>query len=152
MKDIVTNAILTILGSGFGAGVVTFGLNYWKAYQDFRRAKIEELYGVVYKYTEACSDISLRVQTGQTIADIGTPQLENFARIDLLINLYFPQLLPIFERFQETMHVCILREDGLYRTGEPGFKKDFLRLLAEGNKLKAEVVELARQNEFLQHH
>jgi hypothetical protein len=140
MPDLLTSAVGAIVGSGIGAGVVTFWLNYWKAERDYRRVKIEELYDAIHKYTKEWSIIGLKIGVGRSYEDQVTPELEAWAdRIDLLINLYFRQLLPLLKQFQVAMQNLIVQE------GQPGSEKRFSHISKLGKELKAEVVELARQ-------
>ena len=101
MADIVTSTILTILGSGFGASVMTFILNSLKADLDFRRAKLEELYAGVHGYMVDLPVISFRQRTGKPVTEEEMEALnENVGRIDMLVNLYFPELLPVLKQFR----------------------------------------------------
>jgi hypothetical protein len=59
----LATTLQVIIGSGVGAGAVTFFLNFWKAEWDFRRAKLEELYAATHRYTisafEVCSNVTI---------------------------------------------------------------------------------------------
>jgi hypothetical protein len=146
MNTAYTIAIITILGSGVSAGLVTFWMNFWRAEVDFRRAKIEELYAAVHKYTLEMQVMSARVREGKANLD-GTSRVwatEDFYRISLLIDLYFPRLYPTFSQFTSAMHDFLLH-DGEYRTDDKGFDEGLLDISNIGAKLKAEVVHLSRQ-------
>ena len=51
MPDWLPTTLQIIIGSGVGAGIVTFGLNFWKGERDIRRANLERLYKATHKYT-----------------------------------------------------------------------------------------------------
>ena len=146
MADIVTSTILTILGSGFGAGVMTFILNSLKADRDFRRAKLEELYAGVHGYMVDLPVISFRQRTGKPVTEEEMEALnENVGRIDMLVNLYFPELLPVLKQFRAAER-SLSEQD--YRSGQPG-EEDVLVVIEEGMKLEAAVVSIARRNKML---
>jgi hypothetical protein len=43
MQQGFATILQVIIGSGVGAGIVTFGLNFWKGEKDIRRANLERL-------------------------------------------------------------------------------------------------------------
>jgi hypothetical protein len=141
--------IVTIVSSGVGSGAVTFALNFWKAHLDFRKAKIEELYAAVHKYTMEMQIMSATMRAGKANLD-STSRVwatEDYHRISLLIDLYFPRLLSTFRQFS----LAILDfnvQDGKFRTDEKGFQEDVLQDLLHicdiGEKLKQEIVALSR--------
>jgi hypothetical protein len=146
MANIVTNFIGPLLVGGLGAGLVTFGLNFWKAERDFRRAKLEALYLAVHKYTQSMYAMSHRIQTGA----LGAPSrdaVEDWDLINLLIGLYFPRLTPAFEKFKAIFHESIM-EGNTFKLHNPNLEEDFGRLQAEGEKLKSAIVEIAREQQL----
>jgi hypothetical protein len=146
MESAYTIAIITILGSGVSAGAVTFWMNFWRAELEFRRAKIEELYAAVYRYTLEMQIMSAKVRTGKAIVD-GRSRVwatEDYDRISLLIDLYFPRLRPKFSQFISAIEDFVV-QDGKFRTDDKGFSEDLLRINNIAEKLKQEVVALSRQ-------
>jgi hypothetical protein len=151
MADIVTSFIGPLLGGGLGAGLVTFGLDYWKAERDFYRSKLEALYLAVHRYTLVMFMVSSEIQAGVPLTPDRHKAQEDYDVISLLVNLYFPRLLPDFEKFKATMQNSIA-EGGTFKIGNPNFRDDLLRLHAEGEKLKTAIIDLAREQQiFLQH-
>jgi hypothetical protein len=151
MADIVTSFIGPLLGGGLGAGLVTFGLNYWKAERDFYRSKLEALYLAVHRYTLVMFMVSSEIQAGMPLTPDKHKAQEDFDVISLLVNLYFPRLLPAFKKFKATMQNSIA-EGGTFKIGNPNFRDDLLRLHAEGEKLKSSIIDLAREQQiFLEH-
>jgi hypothetical protein len=142
MNTAYTIAIITILGSGVSAGAVTFWLNFWRAELDYHRAKIEELYTAVHEYTKEMPFISIKMRRGSPYSDDTFRVLSaDSGRINLLIHLYFPRLLPTSNQFTLAIQDCLDR-DG---KRPEDFRGDFLRICEIGDKLKAEVVKLSRQ-------
>jgi hypothetical protein len=146
MNTAYTIAIITILGSGVSAGAVTFWMNFWKAQWDFRRAKIEELYAAVHKYTTEMPLMSARVRTGTANLDNTSREFatEEYHRISLLIDLYFPRLRPTFYELVFALGQ-IFAEDGALKTDEKGLEEEVLHAVHIGAELKLEVIELSRQ-------
>ena len=97
--------------------------------RDIRRARLEELYAGVHKYM-----IEVR-----SIGDHGYSQdRKNLDRIGLLIHLYFPQLLPIFNRVETTAVDCAIQ------AVEPGPPtREFYRLYEESDELMSAVLIVA---------
>jgi hypothetical protein len=97
-----------ILGSSFGAGIVTFALNFWKAERDIRRANVERLYTVFQKYSDTVRKLALIVRDGDF--DYGEQRHEIYEKVfgpdrylmDLLVDLYFPQKRKLFTKFEAT--------------------------------------------------
>jgi hypothetical protein len=76
---------------------------------------------------------------------------EDIDLISLLINLYFPRLLPAFNTSKAILQDSIV-EGGKFKIGNPNFKEDLLRVGAEREKLKSAIIELAREQQiFLEH-
>ncbi len=145
MDSALTIAIITILGSGVFAGVATFGLNFWRAELDFRRAKIEELYAAVHKYTKELRIILKRIGGDRLVVDEGSlAMIENVDRINLIIDLYFRPLLPTFNQFKSTIQTFIACEYKR-RDNPKEFKQGYLLIVEQGEKLKVKVVALSRQ-------
>ena len=146
MEAAFTIAIITILGSGVSAGGVTFCLNFWRAELDYRRVKIEELYAAVHKYRLEMQILSARMRTGKANLDntTGVFATKDYDRINLLIDLYFPRLLPTFKEFTLALQAFVV-EDGKFRTDDKRFAEDWLHICNIGEKLKKEVVALSRQ-------
>ena len=87
MPHWLTTMLQVIIGSGLGAGFVTFILKFWKAERDFRRAKLEELYAAVHKYTLSISLVTLKVTTSRLDPLENQSELNaDFDRINLLID------------------------------------------------------------------
>jgi hypothetical protein len=143
MKTDLTSIIVTIVSSGVGAGFVTFWMNFLKAEWDFRRAKIEELYAAVHKYTKTTQLIALSIRAGGKALEFVPNTVEEFDRIELLTNLYFPRLLPTFNQLRTNI-ASLLKIERLGETSED-FEAEFLRICEIGDKFKAEVVTLSRQ-------
>src|SRR5580704_6563893 len=61
----VATMLQVIIGSGIGAGIVTFGLNFWKGERDIRRANLERLYRAAHKYIKAVLWEVLEVRLGE---------------------------------------------------------------------------------------
>jgi hypothetical protein len=151
MADILSNFIGPLLGGGLGAGLVTFGLNYWQAERNFYRSKLESLYLAVHRYTLVMFMVSSEIQAGVPLTPDKYKAQEDSDVISLLVNLYFPRLLPVFEKFKATMQDSIV-EGGKFKMGNPNFKQDLLRLAAEGETLKSAIIDLAREQQiFLEH-
>ena len=90
--------------------------------------------------------ISFRQRTGKPVTEEEMEALnENVGRIDMLVNLYVPELLPVLKQFTAA-------ERGLseqdFRSGQPG-EEDVLVVIEEGMKLEAAVVSIARRNKML---
>jgi hypothetical protein len=146
MKTDLMTIIVNIGSSALGAGIVTFWMNFMKAEWDFRRAKIEELYAAVHKYTMDMLILSVRVRTGKDQSD-GKPNVwatEAYDRINLFIDLYFPRLHLTFEKYTLAIQDFLV-EDGKFRTDDRRFSEDLLNIANIGDKLKKEVVALSRQ-------
>jgi len=151
MSDFLTSFIGPLLASGIGAGVVTFGLNYWKVERDFYRSKLEALYLAVHRYTLVMFMVSSEIQAGAPLTPDKYKAQEDFDVISLLVNLYFPRLLPAFKQFRATMDSSIV-EGGKFKIGNPNFRSDLLRLASEGEALKSAIIDLAcEQQIFLEH-
>jgi len=147
MQQGLATILQVVIGSGLGAGFVTFMLNFWKAERDFRRAKLEELYAAVHKYTVLMSLISLRVRTERfNLSEEQGEVSESFDLINLLVDLYFPQLKSIFMSFRKKNQDFIANQkEGVFRTDNEKFQEGFLDLVQEGDNLKRAVVDLARR-------
>jgi|ERR1700693_594694 len=146
MKTDLMTIIVTIVSSGVGAGIVTFGLNFWRGELDYRRAKIEELYAAVHKYTLEMQVITASIRTGTVNLDSKSRLFatEDYDRISLLIDLYFHRLHPTFKQFTLALQDFIV-QDGKFRTDEKGFAEDLLHIGNIGEKLKKQVVALSRE-------
>jgi hypothetical protein len=139
-------AILTVLGSGVSAGIVTFWMNFWKAELDFRRVKIEELYAAVHKCATAAQIISVNININLRPFEGVSIAIEDVDRIHLLIELYFPSLLPTFKDFR--LNMIATSQLMKIASGEVFHKEvgdNFQRLANLGDKLKAEVIGLSRK-------
>jgi hypothetical protein len=149
MNNAIISGLLSLIGGGLGAGIITFVLNFWKAERDFRRTKLEDLYLAVHKYTQTQTGITLRIQTSQPgIVEELKENLEHADQAELLINLYFPTLQPALEAFRGKLQAMIVK-DGEFNVGDPEFPANFLRLCDEAKKLKQEIVELSRSDPLL---
>jgi len=94
----LATTLQVIIGTGVGAGAVTFFLNFWKAEWDFRRAKLEELYAATHRYTISAFEVCSNVTIGKSPDERKQEEVKiDFERVELLVNLYFPQLQPTFE-------------------------------------------------------
>jgi hypothetical protein len=145
MSTDLTTIVVTVVSSGAGAGIVTFCMNFWKAESDFRRAKIEELYAAVHKYTIETHLTAAAMRKGIATSDEKSSLLAaNYDRISLLIDLYFPSLHPTFKTYALVIE-SFLVQDGQYRRDDQGFREDLLIIGNLGDKLKSEVVALSRQ-------
>jgi hypothetical protein len=79
---------VTIVSSGFGAGIVTFCMNLWKAELDFRRAKIEELYAAIHMCNERDQIVLQRLAGNDNRVDANLlSMIANVDRIHLIIDL-----------------------------------------------------------------
>jgi hypothetical protein len=94
---------------------------------------------------------SSQIQLGVTLTEDKYKASEDFDIITLLINLYFPRLLPAFNTFREILQESIV-EDGKFKIGNRKFKEDLLRVAAEGEKLKSAIIDLARKRRFVLEH
>jgi hypothetical protein len=148
MADALTTAILTVLGSGVGAGAVTFGLNFWKTERDFRRAKLESLYLAVHKNTQFMSLLRLRQEQdlSSDIDKLLEERAEDLTQISLLIDLYFRELRPLFEKFETRVHAFI--EHGYSDYGQVSFPMRLGLISDDGKRLEHAIVELARSKMF----
>lgn len=135
-----------IVGSGLGAGVVTFGLNFWKAERDTRRAQLEELYTALQKYTHELALIGLevRMKTFDATQDRGEFKAQ-FDRISVLINLYFPRLKADFEDLRDRNEEFLVNPQRDYKR----FEQECLGIVEGGERLKQAVVDLAREQVML---
>ena len=149
MNNTILTGLVSLIGSGLGAGIITFGLNFWKAERDFHRSKLEALYLAVHKYTGTNTGVAFKIQIGAAgIAEELNANMENADQLELLINLYFPTLQPALVRFRATLQAMII-VDGEFNVRDPEFRPKFLRLCDEAKKLKDEIVELSRSDPLL---
>jgi hypothetical protein len=149
MNTALASGLLSLIGGGLGAGIITFALNFWKAERDFRRTKLEDLYLALHKYTETQTEVTVRIQMNQSgIVEELRENMEHADQIELLINLYFPSLRSALERFRAILEAMIVK-DGEFNVGDPEFPAKFLRLCDEAKKLKQEIVELSRSDPLL---
>jgi hypothetical protein len=65
MEQGLATILQVVIGSGLGAGVVTFVLNFWKGERDIRRANLERLYRAVHKYIKEMLFVVLEVRRGE---------------------------------------------------------------------------------------
>jgi hypothetical protein len=145
MNTALVIALLTVLGSGVSAGIVTFCMSFWKAELDFRRAKIEELYAAVHKYTKEMAIQSLKTRTGRAaFAEEAETVFEDSDRISLLLDLYFPRLVPTFGEYRRAIEKFLVLH-GKFRNDDEALSEEYLQICKLGDRLKAEVVELSRQ-------
>lgn len=154
MEQGLATILQVVIGSGLGAGVVTFVLNFWKAERDIRRANLERLYADVHRYTFSMSLVAAQMRIGEfdpsEELNKSFKDAEDFDLITLLIDLYFPRLKPIFESLRrKNQDFVMIRGEGGFRLRTDGerIREDFLELVAEGEKLKQAVVDLARELE-----
>jgi hypothetical protein len=154
MEQGVATILQVVIGSGLGAGVVTFVLNFWKAERDIRRANLERLYAAVHRYTFSMSLVAAQMRIGEfnpsEELNKSFKDAEDFDLITLLIDLYFPRLKPIFESLRrKNQDFVMIRGEGGFRLRTDGerIREDFLELVAEGEKLKQAVADLARELE-----
>src|SRR5258708_34544902 len=95
--------------------------------------------------------VSSEIQAGVPLTPDKYKAQEDSDVISLLVNLYFPRLLPAFEKFKATMQNSIT-EGGTFKIGNPNFRHDLLRLHADGEELKSAIIDLAREQQiFLEH-
>jgi hypothetical protein len=145
----LATTLQVIIGSGVGAGAVTFFLNFWKAELDFRRAKLEELYAATHRYTISAFEVCSNVTIGKSPDERKQEQVKiDFERVDLLVNLYFPQLQPTFEGFREKSGNLFFNKGSVFVDSEQA-KAELLTLQKDGEKLKHAIVKLAHCKPYL---
>jgi len=113
MELVITllTAILTILGSGVVAAWVSHDLVKKKEELYYRRTKLEELYKAVERFTTLLfvmnhiwprvmdGELSFNQGLGLQVEKRGDEEKHLLPEIDMLINLYFPQLLSTYKQF-----------------------------------------------------
>lgn len=139
-----------IIGSGIGAGIVTFGLNFWKGERDIRRANLERLYRAAHKYIKAVLWEVLEVRLGEFDATKDRSDIEAQAdEIDVLIDLYFPRLKAIFENYRKRNEAFIVNEDtNTFRRDQTDFEKDALQIVQASEDFKREIARLMHELEI----
>ena len=101
-------SIATILCSGVVSTVITHRLSTGRAEREFRRKKLEELFVAIHRYCTKLTTwnlVSLRVMRGeldysqaqQIRTESHTAEDNSHETIIMLINIYFPELLPAFD-------------------------------------------------------
>jgi hypothetical protein len=150
MQQGLATIIQVIIASGVGAGIVTFGLNFWKGERDIRRANLERLYRAGQKYIKEMFLVVLDVRRGEFDRTKDRSHIEAQAdEIDVLIDLYFPRLKAIFEDYRKRNEAFIVNEDtATFRRDQKDFKKDALKIVDAGKDFKREIARLMHELEI----
>jgi hypothetical protein len=150
MEQGLATILQVVIGSGLGAGVVTFVLNFWKAERNIRRANLERLYRALHKYIKEMLFVVLEVRRGEFDATKDRSNIEAQAdEIDVLIDLYFPRLKVIFENYRKRNEAFIVNKDtATFRRDQTDFQKDALQIVQASKDFKREVARLMHELEM----
>jgi hypothetical protein len=151
--SVVTQIVVTVIGSGIGAGIVTFVLNFMKAERDFLRSKLETLYLAVHKYTVKNTSLSAAVLSASSfiLAGYGGQTSGDADYIDqmiVIIDLYFPQLRAQYDEFRELLSETLV-VSGELNVGDPEYKAKYLMLCRGAEKFEKAIVKVSRSHWLL---
>jgi hypothetical protein len=154
-----------ILGSGAIAAIVGFALNARKDQAQFMRGKAEELYIAADQFHKMVSGHYLRAYSlikeeiswddfnDLTIKNAKTEDAEASRRVNMLFDIYFPNLVPSFKRYLERrdkLAEILSMHKRMYKNGQNGrgllrrFDEAMQALISEAHALKEAVVSEAR--------
>jgi hypothetical protein len=150
MQQGLATILQVMIGSGVGAGIVTFGLNFWKGERDTRRANLERLYRAVHKYIKAMFLVVLQMRQGEFDTSKDRSDIEQQAdEINVLIDLYFPRLKEAFESYRKRNESFIVDKDtATFRRDPRDIKKDALQIDQDGKNFKQEIARLMHELEM----
>ena len=149
--NVVTQIVVTVISSGMGAGIVTFGLNTMKAERDFLRSKLEALYLAVHKYTELNATISALLMQNHTELlrkELADEDYEHVSQLVMIIDLYFPQLRPQYDEFRKLLSQTLIIS-GELNVSDPEFKAKYLKICDEARKFEKAISEISRSHSLL---
>jgi hypothetical protein len=154
----VTQIVVTVISSGFGAGIVTFTLNSIKGERDFLRSKLETLYLAVHKYTllsTSVSDLVMRNQLELLQKEVTDEDFEPEGQLVVIIDLYFPQLRPQYDEFKKLVSETVFVDAAGKELGtelnlsDLKHKAKYQRVCEEARKFEKAIVEMSRSHSLL---
>lgn len=163
-------SILTIIGSGVVSAIVTYKLNRSKEVKELYRAKLEELFKAVHRYSTILFtdnllwlDVMKNKITYNEVLELQVKQTNSedrghYETCLMLINIYFPELIKDFDNLLKSRnHLNKLQKDFMSEYEKNGFSikykeqfnNELLLMGQKEDKIKEMIYRLATAKKLI---